>query len=65
MSLLQLAVLVTSGWLVEQHQIEVVWRSARTGRGEPSVMTYGPPLMPMWLADSWVTLEQVGHNFCT
>ena len=27
--------------------------------GEPSVMTSGPLLMPMWLADSWVTLEQV------
>ena len=25
-SLLQLAVLVTSGWLVGQHQTEVVWR---------------------------------------
>ena len=27
--------------------------------GELSVMTSGPLLMPMWLVDSWVTLEQV------
>ena len=27
--------------------------------GVLSVMTSGPLLMPMWLADSWVTLEQV------
>ena len=62
MSHLQLAVLVKSGWLVEQHQTEVVWRSAGTGCGEPSVMTSGPLLMPPWLADSWVTLEHVRHN---
>ena len=33
--------------------------------GVLSVMTSGPLLMPMWLADSWVTLEQVrsqSHN---
>ena len=56
---LQLAVLVTSGWLVGQHQTEVVWRCVWTVYGELSVMTSGPPLMPMWLVDSWVTLEQV------
>ena len=58
-SLSQLAVLVTSGWLVGRHQTEVVWKCASMVCGELSVMTSGQLLMPMWLADSWVILEQV------
>ena len=33
--------------------------------GEPFVMTTGPLLMPMQLADSWAILEQVSNNLCT
>ena len=60
---LQFAVLVTSGWLVVQHQTEVVWRCAGMVCGVLSVMTSGLILMPMWLADSWVTLEPVSDKF--
>ena len=32
--------------------------------GVLSVMISGPLLMPMWLADSWATLEQVRLKQC-
>ena len=60
---LQFAVLVTSGWLVGQQHIEVELRAAEMVCGGLSVMTSGRILMPVWLADSWVTLEAVSHVF--
>jgi len=50
---------VISGWLVERQQTVVVWRFVWIVYGELSVMTSGQLLMPMWLADSLGTLDQV------
>ena len=60
---LQFAVLVTSGWLVGQQRTEVELRSAEMVCGGLSVMTSGPILMPVWLANSLATLEAVSHIF--
>ena len=42
-----------------RHPLKVVWRYATATCGALSVMTFGPPLMPMLLVGSWDSPVQV------
>ena len=56
---LQLVPLGTSDYLMAAPSTKVVWRYARTRRGELSVMMDGALSMLPWCADTLVTLELV------
>lgn len=48
-----------SGWLVALLPMRDEWKFVWTTHGAQCVMTFGELLMPMWSADSWVSLHQV------
>ena len=55
--------MVTSGLLVEQAILKVVWRFATAMPGALCVMTSGEYQMPMWPVDNWASADLVSLKF--
>ena len=58
-NVLQTALMVTLGSLMEQMNLKDAWRSASMERGAQCVMISGGDLMQWWLVDNWDLLQPV------
>ena len=53
-----------SGWLEELDYMRDVWKFVWIEDGAQCVMILGTTWMPVWLADSWDTLDTVRYLNC-